>query len=172
MKYLKTFEQFVNEKYEYVNEAKEFVVTAAERISKKGELTDNQQADFDHNVQAATTNLETAIPFIKELENWKASSKLEEDLKSNYLEFSKTWATAKQHYLKSYKAAEKGNVRQAEKFMEMYRKLEKTFNDYYKKGIKIKEAAGLKPNEANPWEKDIKTGLYGDTTLGGNAGRN
>ena len=118
-------------------------------------MTQKQKEDFTHNVNASGAELQAAKQYIKDLMAWKSDNEVHDKLKDNTLNYLEALVKGNEAYLKSYQAAEKGNITQAEKAIVEYRKIEKTFNDYYNNGKKIKKQAGMNLGSQNPWEDKL-----------------
>lgn len=153
MKYIPTFEEFIYENYLY-EKKNEFVVIAAERINKKGELTADQQSDFDTNIENVNRDIAAMEDYLRKLNRWESDEPGHMELLDNEIEYVETKYEAGYHYYDAYLAAEKGNVRKAAASMKKYRALEKTFNNFYKNSVKISKQYGITDK---PWPYSYKS---------------
>jgi predicted RNase H-like nuclease (RuvC/YqgF family) len=149
MKYVRTFEQFINEKYLYEEYDKILVkpdieiIKAAEAVEKTGVLNDFPGAGFDLGRHySRTTSAENTIKslnkYIKKLKRWKAGDEPgHKELHKNEIERFSAELERRTLELNALNAAEKGNVKLTHRLMVKYRKLEPITAELWKKTEEI-----------------------------------
>jgi hypothetical protein len=151
----------MNESYNYINiysdsilNENKLLLTVASKNNKKQSLTSNQESEFNSNLKVGEANIKAAESFIKDLNAWNPSNEVEEELKDIYLGYAEAQLKGEQLYVASYKSAQSGNIKKTEKLIDDFKKVQKTYNKYYKETQKV-----LKANNMSnlPWSSDFKS---------------